>query len=706
MRTLPLLLLAVAVGAQTPPVRRAAPAKPAAAPSSYRDLKFPPAPAISLPKTEDFTLANGMKVVLIEDHELPSVDGVALVRTGNLFDPPDKIGLATITGMVLRGGGTVSRPLDVLNEELDNLSASVESEIGESSGSVRFSALKATTDAVLEIFKDVLTAPAFRQDKVDQARTQLHDVVAHRNDTATGIASRELISAVYGKENSYGWLMEHSPIDRVRRADLLAFYRRYFFPANVILGISGDFDSAAMKASLEKLFASWTVQQQPVPGFPKMGASADGVLLVAEKPEVTPPVLMIGERSAESRDKDNAALAVMVRILGAGSGNHIMQRLQPKVGTLFAVSATWTTAWDHPGLFTISGAVKPLTLADTLKTIREEVERIRTTEVGDAELKAAKDAIMNAALFSLDTRAKVLQSVLITQYFGYPKDFIQQYQNALAAVSRADVMRAAKEHLDPAKLMTVVVGNPLDFGLGMEPLGKRVPISLEIPPSDGTPSATDAAGLQLGKQILARAQQAMGGADKLAAVKDFTQIDLRPLENGSPGKETLRWLAPVSIREDLDTGGRKIALYSDGKTGWISSSAAFMGLTPAHLKQIQGDIFRVSFTLLLSDRVPDRTVYGLDENTIEISDKSGNTAQVVLDPQTSLPTKVLYRMVDANSGASMYAEDDLSDFRDVSGIKLPYHITEIRNGQKTSDVAVTEIKLNSGLKLQDLNKRP
>src|SRR5205814_1216585 len=100
-----------------------------------------PLPPLKIPDPETFTLPNGMKVYLLENHELPVISGFALVRTGNLFDPADKKGLAGITGDVLRSGGTTAKSGDQIDEELENIAASVESGIGESSGSVSFSCL-------------------------------------------------------------------------------------------------------------------------------------------------------------------------------------------------------------------------------------------------------------------------------------------------------------------------------------------------------------------------------------------------------------------------------------------------------------------------------------------------------------------------------------------------------------------------------------
>ena len=149
---------------------------------------------------------------------------------------------------------------------------------------------------------------------------------------------------------------------------------------------------------------------------------------------------------------------------------------------------------------------------------------MRTTEVTEKELDEAKQAVLNSFVFNFDSPAKTLNRVMRYEYFGYPKDFLFQYQKAIAAVTRADVLRVAKEHIRPEELAIVAVGNPKEFGKPLTTLGKVSELDLTIPEPKQELSKSDAGSLARGKQLLQRAQQAMGGAEKLAAVKDATYI--------------------------------------------------------------------------------------------------------------------------------------------------------------------------------------
>jgi len=446
------------------------------------DLKFPPLKPVQIPTVETVTLANGMKVFLLEDHELPVINGSARIRTGNLFDPADKIGLATLTGTVMRTGGTRTKSGDELDRQLENIAASVESSIDETRGTVGFTTLKENTDEVLSAFHDVLTQPEFRQNKIDLAKNEMRSGISRRNDDAHGVAEREFANIVYGRDNPFGWQIDYATISRITRDDLIAFYKRYFFPANVMLAVWGDFRTVEMKSKLETLFADWKVTEPAVPAFPVVRKAAAPGANLAVKTDVAQTFFVIGQLGGELRDKDYPALEVMSDILGGGFRSRLFQRVRTRMGNAYEIEADWGANYDHPGLFRIAGSTKSASTVETIKAIDEEVQKIRTVEVTDEELNTAKQTALNSLVFAFDTRAKTLGRLLTYEYFGYPKDFIQQYQKALALVTRADVLRVAKERLNPAAFTIVTVGNPMEFAQPLDRLGVPVKtIDLTIP---------------------------------------------------------------------------------------------------------------------------------------------------------------------------------------------------------------------------------
>jgi len=709
-RVIALALLVAATGAAQPaPKARTA----AAVIPTYKELKYPTLKPIKIPDVATFTLPNGIRLYLLENHELPVVRGSALVRTGNLFDPADRVGLAGITGTVMRSGGTLDKTGDQLDEQLENIAASVETSIDESFGQASFSCLKENTDEVLGIFHDVLTAPAFRKDKLDLAKTETRSGISRRNDDPHGIVEREFNDIVYGKDTPFGWREEYATIDRISREDLVQFHQRYFFPANIMLAVTGDFSTADMKAKLEKRFADWTVQQPPVPPFPPVKNTPQPGIFLATKTDVTQTFLTIGHLGGEFRDKDYPALEVMADILGGGFQSRLLNRVRTKLGYAYEISAFWGANYDHPGLFQISSSTKSATTNDTIKVIEEEIEKIRASEVTAEELESAKQTVANSFVFNFDTLSKTLNRMLRYDYYGYPRDFIHRYQHAIGAVTRADVLRVAREHLLAKNLTIVAVGNPQEFGKPLGTLGLPVAsIDLTIPEPPGaakaeTPKA-DAASSERAKKLLQQAQQAVGGADKLAAVQDVTQVVELSMATMPPEmkvKQTNLWLAPDAFRQESQLPFGKIVVYSDGKSGWMSTPQGVRPLPGAQLKQVREELFRNYFRLLLSDRDPDRTVTSPEDGVVEITGKDGNSVKLYIDGKTGLPAKEVYS-VEQSPGPSGLMEEIFEDFQQAGEIKVPKKVTVNQNGKKFAELTIEEYKFNSGLKPDDLSKKP
>jgi predicted Zn-dependent peptidase len=562
------------------------------------------------------------------------------------------------------------------------------------------------------MFRDLLTSPEFRQDKVDLSKTQSRSEISRRNDDPDGIAQREFSDIVYGRNTPYGWSIEYADIDNIQRQDLIDFYRRYYFPANITMEVIGDFSTADMKSKLEQLFAAWTYTQPAVPAFPKVEEKAAPGVFLASKADTTQTFFHVGELGGELRDKDYPALEVASEILGGGFSSRLFQDVRTKHGWAYNISANWAASYDHPGTFEISGSTQSAHTVDTLKAIGEELEKIRAAEVSDQELQTAKDTVLNGFVFNFDRPSKTINRLMVYQYYGYPKDFIFQYQKAIAAVTKADVLRVAQKYFQPKNLTYVAVGNPKDFGTPLASLGMKVePIDLTIPEpkpeSKKDAAQTDPESAAKGRALLARMQQAMGGADKLAAVKDL-QFHAE-LEVFTPGasmkvKQTSSFIAPSTMRQDNELPFLKQSVYSDGTSGWLSGMQGVSNLPAPVLKQIQGEAFRQIVSLALSDRNPDRTVNQVGDGVLEISSKAGQSVRLTIDEKTGLPAKLAYQQSPAEGGTAV--EEIFSDWRDVDGLQLPFQWSVMQGDKKFAGVKIEDYKINSGLTAEVLGLRP
>jgi zinc protease len=685
-------------------------------PASYKELekRYPPLKEVQIPEVVTHTLPNGLRLYLVEDHTLPVIRGRALIKTGNLFDPPDKIGLADITGAVLRTGGTTSKTGDQLDQELEQMAASVETGIGETEGEAQFFTLKENLDKVLAIYADVLMNPAFRQDKIDLHKNQTRSLIARRNDDPAGIARREFANLVYGKDNPYGWQQEYEHVDRIERADLERFYKRYFFPGNVMLSIYGDFSTEEMKKKVEAAFQAWNNPQAPVPPFPPVKASGKGGVYLVTKDDVNQSNIRLGHLGGLLKDEDYPALAVMADILGGGGfRSRLVNQVRSKLGYAYSVGANWGANYGHPGLFFAAAGTKSDSTVKAIQAIRAEIDRLRKEEVTDAELRTAKETVVNSFVFNFDTKAKTLNRLLRYEYWGYPKDFIFQYKKKLEAVTRADVLRVAQKYLQPEAMALVVVGKPGDFDSPLASLGQPVqPLDITIPQPKQERAQADEKSLAAGKAVLLKAQKAAGGAEKLAALKDVTITAKSQITGpmGSMAVDQRIWIVyPSTMRQENTLPFGKIEVYTDGKTGWMKAPQGQMPIPGPQMQQAKGEMFRLTETLLLSDRAEDRTVNFVKKDkvgdreaeVIEIASKDGEQVSVWVDAATGQILKKQYRGT-AMAGPAATVEEVYEDFREAGGLRTPFKVVVYQNEKKFAELVLSEVQYNTGLKAEDL----
>jgi zinc protease len=462
----------------------------AATPKHYTDLQFGPPPAVKIPEYKRFQLANGLVVYLMEDHELPLVGGTAVVRTGDRLEPDGQIGLADLTGKVMRSGGTQTHPAEALNQQLEQKAASVEVSIGETSGSVSFNALSENLDEVFGLFAEVMQQPAFAAEKLALAKVQEQGQIARRNDDPDDIVGREFGKLLYGGTSPYARTVEYVTLDRIDRPDLVNFYQQYFRPNQILLGIVGDFDSTAMRSRIEAKFANWnppTVAAQFGTTIPAVSAQANpsGIFAV-NQPQLTQSYINVGHLDGQLNSPDYPALSVMNEVL-SGFGGRLFNEIRSRQGLAYSVYASWQPQFDYPGTFVAGGQTRSDATVPFIRSLLSEIAKIRTQPITAAELKSAKDSVLNSFIFMFQTPSQTLSRLLRYEYFGYPLDFIFQYRQAVEKTAIADIQRVANTYLKPANLVTLVVGNQAEIKPPLSSLGVVKAIDVTIPAPKSVP---------------------------------------------------------------------------------------------------------------------------------------------------------------------------------------------------------------------------
>ncbi|WP_339383899.1 M16 family metallopeptidase [Fortiea sp. LEGE XX443] len=453
-----------------------------AAAKHYTDLQLPALPAIKLPKYERFVLQNGMVVYLLEDHELPLVSGTALVRTGSRWEPAEKVGLAGLTGTVMRTGGTKKHSADELNEMLEQRAASVETSINEATGNADFEALSEDVETVFGLFAEVLREPVFAQEKLDLAKTQVKGGINRRNDDPNAIASREFKKLIYGQESPYARTVEYETLDRINRDDLVKFYQQYFHPNNIILGVVGDFDSKKMRSLIQSKLGNW--QRNPKmtkPQLPEVSAAKVGGVFFVNQPQLTQSSVLLGHLGGKFDSPDYAALDVLNGVLN-GFGGRLFNEVRSRQGLAYSVYGQWSPRFDYPGIFLAGGQTRSDATVQFVKSLQAEIKRTQAQPVTAKELAFAKESTLNSFVFNFQDPSQTLSRLMRYEYYGYPSDFLFRYQKAVAATTAADVQRVAKQYLKPENLVTLVVGNQTTIQPPLTGLAKQVmPIDVTIP---------------------------------------------------------------------------------------------------------------------------------------------------------------------------------------------------------------------------------
>jgi len=452
--------------------------------SELERIKTPPLPEFHPQIPKRIVLPNGMVLLLQEDHELPLIDATMRIRGGSRLEPADKVGLVEIYGDVWRTGGTKDKTGDQLDDFLEARAAKVETDGNADSTIISFSCLKPDFEDVFKVFLDVLQNPAFREDKIALAQFQLNTSIARRNDDIGEIAHRVSTQLAYGPKNPYARFPEYSTVAAVKRDDLVAWHQQYVQPNNIIFGVVGDFDSAAMEARIRQAFASWP--KGPEAPKPQIAFTPEKPqLYFVPKQDVNQSNIQMVAPGIERNNPDYFAVQVMNYAFGAGFSSRLMKDLRTAKGLAYNVGGGIGSAFDHPGIFRLAMGTKSATTAEGIEGLKQELQQLVDDPPKGEELRSAKDTILNAFIFNFDSKAKVLREQMAYEYYGYPLDFLDRYRIGIEKTTAEDVARVARKYVHPEQFVTLVVGNPEEIGDQLKRLGPVAKWDIAIPPPRG-----------------------------------------------------------------------------------------------------------------------------------------------------------------------------------------------------------------------------
>ena len=671
---------------------------------------------IPVPKLRDFQpqqpkriqLSNGMVIFLQEDHELPLIDGTARIRGGSVNEPASKVGLVDIYGDVWRTGGTKSQTGDQLDDFLEVRAAKVETGGGPDSTTISFSCLKGDLDDVFKAFVDVLQHPEFRADKIEIAQKGEEDSISRRNDEVSEIAHRESVKLAYGANNPYARVPEYATVAAITRQDMIDWHDKYVHPNNIIFGISGDFDAGAMEARLRAAFDSWSKG----PDLPKneiqYNPAKAGYYLISKEDVNQSNIRMVA--MGTTRDNpDYYAISVFNEAFGGGFSSRLFNDIRTKRGLAYGVGGGIGTNFGHPGVLQISIGTKSQSTIESIQATNEDIDSLATKPITDDEIQRAKDAILNAFIFRLDSPDKILGERMTYEYYGYPPNWLDNYQAEVKKVTAADVNRVAAKYLHKNQLAVLVVGNTKDFDKPLSSLGPVKDIDITIPaPAETKDKASPAASNPEGKALAAKVATAMGGLPKLQSIKTMRVSMTQSQSGGPPTQIEATFAFPDSMHIDVQMpqGG----MGQGTLTIVASPNAAFMSMPGMGSRSMPPD----QKAEMLSQLHHDLVYVAQHSNDASFTFSAAGTEKVgdvdaaildiggavpwmrwYIDPKTGYVLREKYKGV--GQSGPFDGESDLSDWRAADGLTMPYKHENKQNGEQTSTADFKKIELNPQL---------
>ncbi len=441
-----------------------------------RTMTFPPL-KFEIPKSERAVLPNGIIVYMLEDHELPLVNMTAYVHVGSIYEPADKVGLAGVTGAVMRSGGTEQMPPEKLDAELEFMASAIESGIGADAGNVSLATLTKNFDRTAELFAQVLMTPAFREDRVKIAVNTTIEAIRRQNDDPKGVANRELTKALYAG-HPLGRYPTLATVNNLTRDDLKEFHRRHYHPNNILLAVSGDFKKDELLARLTRLFGGWKHEEILFPQVGEPAADVKPETLFVKK-EVSQSVIRMGELGIDKNNPDLHALRVMDYILGGGFTSRLVQEVRSNQGLAYNVDSSVDVGRRFIGTITAETETKSESTVKAITLIREIITGMTTAPVTEQELSLAKEFMINSFIFGFTKPDVIVNQQARLEFYGYPAGYLENYRDNIARVTREELLRVARKYLHPAAMVLMVVGDERKFDKPLTTFGPVREIRLE-----------------------------------------------------------------------------------------------------------------------------------------------------------------------------------------------------------------------------------
>ena len=429
---------------------------------------------LNLPQAQRVVLENGIVLYILEDHELPLISVNALIKTGSMYDPEGKEGVAELTAYVMRTGGTAKLSSAEIDERFDFLAASPSISMSMESASIDFYFLSKDLDQSLDLLAQILIRPAFEQNKFILARELKNEDLRRLKDEPQRLAFREFNRLVYS-DNPRGRFASIKSLSNIERDDLIKFHQQFFSPDKIMFAVTGDITKEQAINKINQYFGEWKTNGS-VTKTPNLPKKTNGGIYYINK-EIPQSTIICGELSVSKKNHDFYAFTILDFIIGSGGfPSLIFSAVRNNEGLAYSAGSFYRAKPDY-GIFGAYAFTKTQSTLKTLNLLNTVLKKAKLSTITNKEINWAKKSINNGFIFSfLEPRQIALQQMKL-EYDQLPEDYLLSYRDKIENVKAQDISRVADKYLDEKNRVFLILGDIKGFDKPSTSIGKPVVIN-------------------------------------------------------------------------------------------------------------------------------------------------------------------------------------------------------------------------------------
>jgi zinc protease len=654
-----------------------------------------PAPAIKIGKPVSFTLANGLKVFVVQNNKLPRV-AFSLLFDYLPIKEGDKAGYVSIASQLIKTG-TKTRTKDQIDEAVDFIGGS----LNISPTGVYAMSLKKHTPKMLEVMSDVILNPKFTQEELDKLKKQTKSGPASQKDSPAAIATRVSSILVYGKDHPYGEPDSEETVDRITLDDCRKFYETYFRPNIGYLAVVGDITPEEARPMVEKYFGKWQPGEVPKPTYEMPKPPAKTTIALVDRPSSVQSVVYITHPvQLKPYTTESIQASLTNDILGGGGGNaRLYNNLREKHGYTYGAYSSLTS--DRlVGRFRANANVRNAVTDSAVAEFLTELKNIRNSKPKPEELASTKNTFAGNFIFTLEDPETIADFAINTARYNLPEDFFTNYLKSVDAVTDAQVEASASKLIDPEHAYIVVIGKAAEVADKLKRFGDVVYYDANGTKVDAPAPAkltTTPVGLTA-DQVIDKYITVIGGKDAVAKITDVTQkmtteiqgtkVDIEGKQKGLT-KFTLSVTAQGQVVQKITSDGAKVKMDGGGQSKTlVDEEAKFEILKNAFFPELLFTTLGAKTTLAGTEKINGKDAVKVD---VALGKKSFS---LFYDAETGL--KVQTTATEQGPQGEMAVNTGVSNYKEVGGVKFPHSLAQ-SFGPMVMKMETQSLVVNTGL---------